>query len=79
MRKAQAHWPAASRAAGSRVFGLYCLEMTRQQGGCMGRIVGCCCCAAGQNIWLDFWGDVCVRGVLTLLQYFFTLSLRLTR
>jgi len=43
-------------------------EAAWQQGDCAGRIVGRCCCAAGQNIWLDFWGHVCVRGVLTLLQ-----------
>jgi len=44
------------------------VEAARQQEGYTRRIVGRYCCAAQQNIWLDFWGHVCERGVLTLLQ-----------
>jgi len=74
MRKAQAHRPAPSRAAGSGVFGLYWLEAARQQGGCTGRIVGRCCCAAGQKNLLGLWGKACACGVLTVSRCFFVLS-----
>jgi len=40
----------------------------------MGRAVVRCCCAARQNIWVDLWGDACVRWVLTLSWCFSVLS-----
>jgi len=74
MRKAQEHQPVTSLSAGGGVFGLSWLGTARQQGGCTSSIVGRCCCAPGQKIWLGLWGNVYARGVLTVSRCFVVLS-----